>query len=206
MFDRIANDFDLHQFDDHACQHLKTYVDPSSQAFFLVNSVSNNIDVFKVVSAPHLSFKSQYYTSIKIGGRGYACSTAKENKMLVGCKDGTLLEVNLRTMKIDREMENDMPIQSITIFREEMLILAHSMPSGYLEARSALQIVKPDDDYGYASIAIANLLDTGDINEILLNPVEEDELIIACQRGLFIAHVKMKLGEDTLKRKKTNAF
>ena len=114
--------------------------------------------------------------------------------MLVGCKDGMLLEVNCRTMKIDREMENDMPIQSITIFEDEMLILAHSMPSGYLELRSALQIVKPDDDYGYTSIAVINLVDTGDINEILLNPVEEDELIIACQRGLFIAKIKMTQG------------
>ena len=27
MFDRISNDFDLHQFDDNACQHLNTFVD-----------------------------------------------------------------------------------------------------------------------------------------------------------------------------------
>ena len=109
--------------------------------------------------------------------------------MFVGCKDGTLLEINCRTFKIEREMENEMPIQSITIFEGGYLILAHSIRSGYLEDRSALQIVKPGDQHDYVSAAIINLVDTGDINEILVNPVEDSELIIACQRGLYIAKI-----------------
>ena len=113
--------------------------------------------------------------------------------MFIGCKDGTLLEVSCRTFRIDREMENDMPIQHITVLENNMLVLAHSVRSGYLEERSALQIVRPGEDYIYESMTVINLVDTGDINEILINPVEDNELIIACQRGLFIAQITIKL-------------
>ena len=100
--------------------------------------------------------------------------------MFIGCKDGTLLEVGCRSFRIDREMDNDMPIQHITVLDNDMLVLAHSVRSGYLEERSALQIVKPGEDYHYENVATINLVDTGDINEILVNPVEENELIVAC--------------------------
>ena len=46
-------------------------------------------------------------------------------------------------------MENDLPIHSIIIYEHGMLILAHSVQSGYLEDRSMLQIVIPDKDWGF---------------------------------------------------------
>ena len=82
--------------------------------------------------------------------------------------------------KMEREMENEMPIQSITVLDNNMLLLAHSVRSGYLEERSALQIVKPGSNYDYVSLAVENLVDTGDINEIIQNPIEDTELILAC--------------------------
>ena len=58
--------------------------------------------------------------------------------MFVGCKDGTLLEINCKTYKVEREMDNALPINSITIYENDMLILAHSESSAYLEDRSIL--------------------------------------------------------------------
>ena len=100
--------------------------------------------------------------------------------MFVGCKDGTLLEVNCKTFKVEREMENDLPIQSIIVYEDGMLILAHSIQSGYLEDRSVVQVVKPNANYRFESVAMVNLAETGNINEIILNPMDDDELIIAC--------------------------
>ena len=62
----------------------------------------------------------------------------------------------------------------------DLLLLAHSVRSGYLEERSALQIVKPGPDWDYVSLAMATLVGTGDINQIIMNPVEDTELILAC--------------------------
>ena len=64
---------------------------------------------------------------LDIQNKGYACSTIKGNKMFIGCKDGTLIEMNCRTFKLDREMENEMPIQSITVLDDNLLLLAHSV-------------------------------------------------------------------------------
>ena len=58
--------------------------------------------------------------------------------MFVGCKDGTLLEINCKNFRVEREMDNELPINSITIYEGDMLILAHSEQSGYLEDRSIL--------------------------------------------------------------------
>ena len=57
-FDSVANEFGLLDYSEHACHHLNAYVDSSAQAFLLVNSPKNNIDVYKVVPAARQGFKS----------------------------------------------------------------------------------------------------------------------------------------------------
>ena len=121
--------------------------------------------------------------------------------MFIGCKDGTLLELNCRTFKLEREMENDLPILSITALEDGMLILAHSVRSGYLEERSALQVVRPGQEYDFTSVATVNLVATGDINQVVLNPDESTELLLACQRGLFVAKVTVTHREETAPRR-----
>ena len=64
----------------------------------------------KVVPATQQGYKSQLQAEVDIHGKGFACSTTKGSKMFIGCKDGTLLELNCRTFKLEREMENEMPI------------------------------------------------------------------------------------------------
>ena len=61
-------------------------------------------------------------------------------------------------------MDNDMPIQSITVLENELIVLAHSVSSGYMEDRSSLQIVKPGQHYNFESLVIQSLKGTGDIN------------------------------------------
>ena len=51
-------------------------------------------------------------------------------------------------------MDNDMPIQSITVLENELIVLAHSVSSGYMEDRSSLQIVKPGQHYNFESLVI----------------------------------------------------
>ena len=100
--------------------------------------------------------------------------------MYIGCNDGTLLELNCKTFKIEREMENRLPIQSIVVLENDLVISAHSIKSGYMEARSALQIVKPGPLYKFVSLENQSLSGTGDINQIIVNAIDETELILAC--------------------------
>ena len=60
-----------------------------------------------------------------------------------------------------------------------------------MEDRSTIQIVKPGSFYNFESVAKQSLMGTGDINQIVVNPLDDTELILACQRGLFIAHLKV---------------
>ena len=111
--------------------------------------------------------------------------------MYIGCYNGTLLEMNCKNYKIEREMDTDEPIQSIIVLESDIIILAHSVKSGYMEDRSTIQIVKPGSFYNFESVAKQSLMGTGDINHIIANPLDDTELILACQRGLFIAHLKV---------------
>ena len=49
-----------------------------------------------------------------------------------------------------------------------------------MEARSALQIVKPGPLYKFVSLENQSLSGTGDINQIIVNAIDETELILAC--------------------------
>lgn len=84
--------------------------------------------------------------------------------MYVGCNDGTLLELNCKNFKIEREMENKLAIQSIVVLENDLLILAHSIRSGYMEERSAVQIVKPGSAYKFESLDNLSLVGTGNIS------------------------------------------
>lgn len=84
-------------------------------------------------------------------------------------------------------MACELPIVSITVIDDDQLLLAHEIHNGYLDERSALQIVKKGDNYDYVSVAIQHLTDTGNINQIILNPIDKSQIILACQRGLFFA-------------------
>ena len=84
--------------------------------------------------------------------------------MYIGCNDGTLLELNCKNFKIEREMENKLAIQSIVVLENDLLILAHSIRSGYMEERSAVQIVKPGSAHKFESLDNLSLVGTGNIS------------------------------------------
>ena len=75
---------------------------------------------------------------MNIGGRGYLSSTQHGTQLLIGCKDGTLVEMNIRKLKLEREMAGDLPIVSITVLDDDQLLLAHEIHSGYLDERAVL--------------------------------------------------------------------
>ena len=145
----IRYKFEILSSKKHAFSHLTTYIDASNNTYFMTSNPNHDIDIYKIVQTSYQEFKPQFQTTVKISGRGYACSAFKGNNFFVGCKDGTLLKINCKTFKVEREMENDLPIHSIIFYEHGMLILAHSVQSGYLEDRSMLQIVIPDKDWGF---------------------------------------------------------
>ena len=99
----------LTEYPARACQHLSGFMD-GHQAYFLVNSPSNNIDVFKLVAPGSSAGGSQYVQAIDIQKGGYACSTVKGQRMYIGCRDGTLYELNCKTLKLERVRQNYLPI------------------------------------------------------------------------------------------------
>ena len=176
----LPNEFTLFSFANSACQHLTSFTDNNNQSYLMVNNHKDNIQVLKLYSNSKQEFNSQIYQEIDILSKGFACSVLRGSKMYVGCSNGTLLELNCKNFKIEREMNNDMPIQSILVIENDLIVLAHSVSSGYMEDRSAISIVKPGQDYTFECLVKQSLKGTGDINQIILNSIEESELILAC--------------------------
>ena len=139
----VPNQFTLFNFAVNCCQHLTTCIDSNNQSHIMLNNHQDNIEVLKLTQNSKFEFSAQALQEIDIFKKGFACSVQKGSKIYIGCCDGTFLEVNCKTFKVEREMENDMPIQSITVLENELIVLAHSVSSGYMEDRSSLQIVKP---------------------------------------------------------------
>ena len=176
----VPNEFTLFSFANSACQHLTSFTDSNNQSFLLMNNHEDNIQVLKLNSNSKHESSAQAHQVIDILSKGFACSAVKGNKMYIGCSNGTLLEMNCKSLKIEREMNNDMPIQSIMVMDNDLIVLAHSVSSGYMEDRSSISIVKPGSDYTFECLVKQSLKGTGDINQIILNSIEESELILAC--------------------------
>ena len=144
------------------------------------------------------------------------CSFVRQNSLFVGCRDGTLLEINTKTVQLVREMQTGFCISTIQELEKDVLILGQNIGSGWAEARGQISIVRlvntnslkmkkePDErlENGFRlhqTLAIP----VGDINQILVNPTTADssdtiELILACQNGVFAA-ILSKLKESMKK-------
>ena len=81
--------------------------------------------------------------------------------------------MNTLKLKLEREMACELPIVSITVMDDDKLLLAHEIHNGYLDERATLQIVKKGDNYDYVSVAIHHLTGTGNINQLIINPLEK---------------------------------
>ena len=62
----------------------------------MVNNSSNNIDVYKTVN----SFKKQkLFAQIDIQGKCMISSVCKAKKFVIGCKEGSVIEIDLDTLE-----------------------------------------------------------------------------------------------------------
>lgn len=111
----------------------------------LVNNSENNIDVYLL---PHTGLftktEQKKLLVIDISKKGMISSCVTKNKILVGCRDGTLFEIETDTFKITRAYLADKAVAAIEYlnsFLADSYVISQSMPSGYLDPRSRIDIV-----------------------------------------------------------------
>ena len=67
-------------------------------------------------------------TSIQLVGRcrdrGMVCSLVRsQSSVLVGCRDGTLIEIDVKKLKIRREMRMEYSIATITALWDDVIVV-----------------------------------------------------------------------------------
>lgn len=106
-----------------------------------------------------------------------------KNKILIGCRDGTMFEIETDSFKITRQYQANTAVTAIEYmnsFLADSYVISQSMPSGYLDPRSRIDIVVSHPLAKEELIHFYSLvLPAGDINKILQNSFRKTELIIA---------------------------
>lgn len=158
-----------------AGQHLNA----SSQGHLAyVNNASNNIDVYEQSDSGSLKFKCSVY----IGDKGMVSSLQQGNNLLiVGCRDGTLLEVETTKFEVKRQILTEASIMSLTELSPQLIVVSQTVSSGYLDNRGKLELIaKTDREVAGFTLMCSAVVSTGDINKILKSSLKPDQLILGC--------------------------
>ena len=75
-------------------------------------------------------------TTIQLQGRGMVCSLVRQNSLIIGCRDGTLLEIDTKTLKLKRELQTGCSISTIEELQQDVLILGQNTGSGWAKPTS----------------------------------------------------------------------
>jgi hypothetical protein len=79
---------------------------------------------------------------IDINMRGMVSSLAREKSLFVGCRDGTLFEIDVKKLRIVRELQTECTISAIADISPDMLAIGQTSGSGWVEQRGCIMIVK----------------------------------------------------------------
>jgi len=108
----------LLSFPHRLAQHFTTV----GETLF-INSADNNISVYKC-ALTSLQSPTTLLKTVNIAGRGMACSLSRsEASLLVGCKDGTLVEIDVKQLQIRRELTTENTIATITEISSDVVVI-----------------------------------------------------------------------------------
>ena len=67
-----------------------------------------------------------------------------KNSIVIGCKEGSVLEIETENFKVAKKYKTNTAINSIQLMKsylEDTYIISQSMPGGYLDPRSKLELI-----------------------------------------------------------------
>lgn len=109
--------------------------------------------------------------------------------MVIGCKDGTVFEVNLKDWTVTKTHVISTcvtAIEHLNGFMEDTYVISQAIPSGYLDPRSRLEvIVSLPEISGEFMLLESIVIQAGHVNKMIQNRFNKQELILATQTGLY---------------------
>lgn len=81
---------------------------------------------------------------IDIQKRGMVSSVCIKTAIILGCKEGSVLEVDMESLKVTKSYKASTVVNSVQYlqsFLTNTFIISQSMPGGYLDPRSKLELI-----------------------------------------------------------------
>ena len=129
-------------------------------------------------------------------------SKVSKNKVLAGCKDGTVYEICLRDFCVTKEHQFRASVTAIELlsgFMDSTYVVSQSLPSGYLDPRCKLEVIVSLPEIRDAFIEFQSIVvQAGNVNKILQNIDKHNEIILATQTGLFFVSVEEEKMPDNV--------
>lgn len=118
------------------CQHVAQNTQGTR---IFVSNEFNNIDVY-ILPNTEITKTLKVYKNINIDKKGMTCSVAFKNKLIVGCKDGNVFEVDSESLTVLKNYQGKTPVMSVDVLYDittvDLYVMSQKISSGYLEARS----------------------------------------------------------------------
>lgn len=117
------------------------------------------------------------------------CSVQLKTKFVIGCKEGSIFEFDIDTLKNIKRYKAESAINTIEYMQSylaDTFVISQSMPSGYLDPRSKLEVIVSTTRVKEEMLLFHSaVIQSGDINKVVQNTFKINELILATQTGLI---------------------
>ena len=167
----------------------------TTKNFILCNNPDNQVDVY--------SDENQFVTTINIQKKGLVCSKVLKKKMLIGCKDGTVFEVDSKEWAVTKTHTISTcvtAIEHLNGFMEDTYVISQAIPSGYLDPRSRLEVIVSLPDIKDEFMCLESIVvQAGHINKMVQNRFNKQELILATQTGLYFVIAALEEMPESVK-------
>ena len=112
----------------------------SNKDFNLVGKLKVNAKSSELVT--RLQDEAKY---VDIHEKEMTCSLVRKESVIIGCKDGTLVEMSLDSLEFTREMKTHFAIQAIAEINNDFLALGQNAGTGWAGSSGKISIIGISD-------------------------------------------------------------